>query len=210
MAGIGACFLCLALAACGTPPWKQAGATTASPVPVETVVTGTPSPTSSPTPTPTPTPVKVKVKNDLAKGSAKRQLGAGGVRLRVTYYSTLNMSKWTPAATKPLNLSMTASFPDGSRQDIFLSSVTVNTDVRGPDGPLSSPEPLTDQAPITPGYLVTSPSSYVKVFNLPAVETGATSLTLNLTYELLAQAAPKSKQYLRQSTNDTLVIALAP
>lgn len=194
---IGAAVLCLALAGCGTPPWKE-NSTAATPA----------APVITATATPTPTPKPVKVKNDLAKGSAKRELGAGGVKIAVNYWSTLEMGKWTPAATKPLNLSMTASFNDGSKQDIFLNSLTVTTDVQGPEGALTSPEVLSDRAAVTPGYLVKSPSSYVKVFQIPELEAGATQVTINLTYDLLAQAAPKSKQYLSQSASDTLVIPI--
>lgn len=198
---IGITVACLAVAACGTPPWKERS-TAATPPPTEISVTATP--------TPTPTPKPVKVRNDLAKGSARHQLGAGGVKIAVNYWSTLDMGKWTPAATKPLNLSMSASFNDGSTQNIYLRALTVTTDVQGPEGALTSPEPLTDQAPVTPGYLVKAPSSYVKVFQIPEVEAGATQLTMNLTYDLLAQSAPKSKEFLSQSTSDTLVVPLVP
>lgn len=196
---VGALVVCLTLAACGTPPWKE-NSTGATPVPTEVAVTATP----------TPTPKPAKVRNDLAKGSARHQLGAGGVKLSVNYWSTLDLGQWTPAATKPLNLSMSASFNDGSTQNIYLRSLTMTTDVRGPEGALASPEPLADQAPVTPGYLVKAPSSYVKVFQIPAVESGATAVTINLTYDLLAQSAPKSKEYLSQSTSDTLVVPLIP
>jgi hypothetical protein len=190
--------LCLVpvLSGCGTPPWKEAKAT---PTPTDSVTV---------TPTPTPTPTKSTVKNDLAKGSAKHQLGAGGLRATVNYWSTLEMGRWTPQATKPLNLSITAAFGDGSKQDIFLNNVTLTTDVNGPEGALVSPDPLSDAASTPPGYLVTSPNSYVKVFNIPRLEDAATSATLTLTYEFLAQSKPKSHTYLKQSTSDTLVVAL--
>ena len=186
------------LAGCGSPPWEQDAASSASPAA-----------TTSPTTSPSPSPVRPKVQNDLAKGSAKRKLTAGGVTLAVTYFSTLDMGRWTPAATKPLSLGLSGSFADGSEQDIFLNQVTANIDVTGPDGPLPTAEPLEDQADVTPGYLITSPSSYSQVFTVPALPAEATSLTLNLTYELLAQSAPKSQTYLKQSASDTLVISLA-
>lgn len=197
--------LCLTLAGCGTPPWKE-GSTAATPAPVSAAP-----PSTATTPSPTPTPKAAKVRNDLAKGSAKHQLSAGGVKISVSYWSTLDMASWTPEATKPLNLSLSADFTDGSDQNLFLSSVTLTADVKGAEGTtLQPPEPLVDQAPVTPGYLITSPSSYVKVFSIGEVDQGATSLTLNLTYEVLAQSAPKSKQFLKQSAGDTLVIALRP
>lgn len=191
----------LLLSGCGVPPWRQAQSGSGS------AGSTTAAPTLSPTPSPTPSVAKVK--NDLAKGSAKRQLGAGGLRMNVTYWSTLDMGRWTPAATKPLNLSLTAAFADGSTQDVYLNNVAVTMNVAGPDGPLTSPDPLTDATSVPPGYLVTSPNSYVKVFDLPRFEDAATSVTVTLTYELLAQSKPKSHTYLKQSASDSLVIALA-
>ena len=164
---------------------------------------------ASPTPTPTPS-ASPKIKNDLGKGSAKSELTAGGVQLKINYWSTLNIGEWTPAATKPLSLSMNGRFADGATQDIFLNNVTVTIDVHGPEGQLPAPADLTDIASVSPGYLITAPNAYVKVFNLPGLDPQAESITLNLTYELLVQRAPKSKTYLKQSAGDTLVIALAP
>jgi hypothetical protein len=187
----------LALTGCGTPPWQTDD------------VESSPTPTVSATPTPTPTPsASPKIKNDLAKGSAKSDLTAGGVQLKINYWSTLNIGQWTPAATKPLSLSMNGRFADGATQDIFLNNVTVTIDVHGPEGQLPAPADLTDIASVSPGYLITAPNAYVKVFNLPGLDPQAESITLNLTYELLVQRAPKSKTYLKQSAGDTLVIAL--
>ncbi|GAA1434969.1 hypothetical protein GCM10009616_30760 [Microlunatus lacustris] len=185
----------LLLAGCGTPPWDEGASATASPVP-----SASPSPSAS---------KPAEVQNDLAKGSAERTLTAGGVELAVTYFSTLDLGRWTPAATKPLSLALSASFADGSEQDIFLKQVRATVDVAAPDGPLPAAEPLVDQASVAPGYLVTSPISYSQVFTVPTLPPEATTLTLNLTYELLAPSAPKSKTYLKQSASDTLVIALA-
>jgi hypothetical protein len=190
---LAALLLLPLLGACGSPPWDQEAASAASP---------------SASASPSPSPSAPKVKNDLAKGSVKRQLAAGGVTLSVNYFSTLSMQRWTPEATKPLSLGVSGSFGDGSKQDIFLSTVTANIDVQGAEGPLAAPEPLADQADVAPGYLIKSPSSYSQVFTLPALPPAARSVTLNLTYELLAQSAPKSKTYLKQSASDTLVIAL--
>jgi hypothetical protein len=187
----------LLLTGCGAPPWQ---ADDPEPTPTSTVSA---SPTATPTPSASP-----KIKNDLAKGSAKSDLTAGGVQLKINYWSTLNIGEWTPAATKPLSLSMNGRFADGATQDIFLNNVTVTIDVHGPEGQLPAPADLTDNASIPPGYLVTAPNAYVKVFNLPGLDPQAESITLNLTYELLVQSAPKSKTYLKQSAGDTLVIAL--
>lgn len=129
--------------------------------------------------------------------------------LETTYYSTLPLQKWTPEASKPLTVSVSGRFPDGSKQDIFLSDVEVRIDVTGPDGPLPGPEPLTDQASVSPGYLIRSPSAYGQVFTIPALPGQARAVTLNITYRLLAPTAPQATTYFKQSTNDTLSLALA-
>ncbi len=211
-AAIALSTLCLViLAGCGTPPWREkpltaapndsaspAGSSTASVPPTAGTASAQPSKT---------TPA---VRNDLAKGSAKRSLEAGGVRMSINYWSALSMGDWTAAALKPLNMSASAVFIDGSKQDIFLAKVTVNIGVEGPDGPLKAPAALVDDASLTPGYLITSPSSYGQVFTIPAVPEGATSVSLALTYELLAQTAPKAKTFAKQTASDTLIIPIVP
>jgi len=199
LAVLASLLAAVVLTGCGEPPWQVDDP---EPSPAATV---------SATPTPTPTPsASPKIKNDLGKGSAKSELTAGGVQLKINYWSTLNIGQWTPAATKPLSLSMNGRFADGATQDIFLNNVTVTIDVHGPEGQLPAPADLTDVASVSPGYLITAPSAYVKVFNLPGLDPQAESITLNLTYELLVQRAPKSKTFLKQSAGDTLVIALGP
>jgi hypothetical protein len=149
------------------------------------------------------------VVNDLSRGSLKRTLGAGGVKLSVVYYSTLSMADWTPAATKPLTLSLVADFVDGSTQNIYLTEARLAIDVAGDDGPLAPLKPIVDQASVKPGYLVKAPTSYGQVFTVPALPSGARAVTVNFTYELLVQSAPKSKEFSRQSAADTVTIALA-
>ena len=117
-----------------------------------------PAPPTAGTASAQPSKTTGSVRNDLAKGSAKRSLEAGGVRMSINYWSALSMGDWTAAALKPLNMSASAVFIDGSKQDIFLAKVTVNIGVEGPDGPLKAPAALVDDASLTPGYLITSPS----------------------------------------------------
>ena len=198
----------LLVGGCGAPPWQQSrpGGPTAidssAPTGTGTSAPSVASPSASPTPVAPP--------NDLAKGSLKRQLTAGGIDLEATYYSTLPLQRWTPAASKPLTVAVSGRFPDGSRQDIYLSDVEVRVDVTGSEGPLPGPEPLRDQATVSPGYLIRSPSTYGQVFTVPALPAQARGVTLNVTYQLLAPTAPQAKTYLKQSANDTLSIPLAP
>jgi hypothetical protein len=193
--------LILACAGCGTPPWRENAAATPPPTVTPTQARTTTAPPAQPTTAP---------QNDLATGSAKRKLEAGGVRISINYWSTLPMSDWTSAAAKPLNLSASAKFIDGSKQDIFFSQVSVNVAVQGPKGPLAAPSALVDKATLIPGYLVTSPNSYGQVFTIPAVTARATSVTLDLTYEILAQTAPKARTYAKQTASDSLVIPIQP
>jgi hypothetical protein len=192
--------LALTSAGCGTPPWKEAS-TAASPAATSV--------TPSHTPTATPSKAQGVQRNDLIKGSVKRKLGAGGMALTINYYSTLSLAKWTPSATKPLTMSASAKFNDGAKQDIFLRTVVMRIDVAGAKGALAGPEPLKDEAGVSPGYLIKAPNAYGGIFTLPALPDDATSVTLNITYELLAPSTPKSKIYAKSSANDTLVIALA-
>ncbi len=183
---------------CSTPPWEEAAAG-ASP---------TPSAAPSATVLPTPTPTRAKVKNDLSRGVAKHTLDAGAIELKTVYYSTMPMAQWTPQASKPLTLSLTAGFPGGYKQDIYLAEVDVRIDVTGADGPLTPPAPIVDAATVSPGYLVKKPNSYGNVFTVPAVDEAAQSVTLTFTYQLLAPAKPKSKVYTKQVATDTVTVAI--
>ena len=174
---------------------------------------GTASPSSSaaasPSATATPSAAARPVHNDLAKGSLKRKLSAGGVQLTVNYWSTLDLADWTPAAAKPVNLSATGAFADGSEQDIFLTSVSLAVAVSGPTGALQAPATQTDEASVKPGYVITKPNSYGGVFTVGSVDPTATSVTLTFTYQLLQQTAPKAKTYSKQTAVDALTVPLA-
>ena len=86
---------------------QQASSSTASAPPTAGTASAQPSKT---------TPA---VRNDLAKGSAKRSLRRVGSECPSNYWSALSMGDWTAAALKPLNMSASAVFIDGSKQDIF-------------------------------------------------------------------------------------------
>ncbi len=206
-AGGLALLLVLAGTGCGTPPW-QTGASSASPGPATKTAGATASPSRA-TAAPAPSTPAGPVQNDLSTGSAKRTIDAGGVRLKINYWSTLDLADWTGPAGKSLNLSASAKFIDGSEQDIFLSKVSVNVAVAGAAGPLTGPDPLVDSSSVSPGYLITSPSSYGQVFTIPALATGARAVTLTITYELLVQSAPKAKTYAKQTGSNDLVIPIA-
>ncbi|SER16421.1 hypothetical protein [Microlunatus flavus] len=189
----------LVAAGCSTPPWEAATAT------------ASPSPRATPaaTPSPSPTPKKARIKNDLSRGVAKHTLDAGAIELKTVYYSTMPMAQWTPEASKPITLSLTAGFPGKYKQDIYLAELDVRMDVLGPDGPLAAPSPIVDTATVSPGYLIKKPNSYGNVFTVPALPDDAQSVTLTFTYQLLAPDKPKSKVYTKQVTTDTVTVAIS-
>ena len=192
----------LVAAGCSTPPWEAARAS-ASPSAAPTVKPAVASVTPSPTPT------RARPKNDLSKGVAKHTLDAGAIELKAVYYSTMPMAQWTPEANKPVTLSLTAGFPGGYKQDIYLGELDVRIDVTGPDGPLAAPAPIVDTATVSPGYLIKKPNSYGNVFTVPAVPAGAESVTLTFTYQLLAPDKPKSKVYTKQVATDSITVAIS-
>jgi hypothetical protein len=154
----GGAALVLGLAACGTPPWEDqgsgSGAARASATPSRIVV----------------------VHNDLATGSVKRTLQAGDIKLDVTYYSSLDIGKWTATADKPLSLSASATLDSDQGQNVYLNRITVSTTVQGPKGALPAPAAQSDQASVQPGYFIKHPYAYGPTFILPPVSPSATSL----------------------------------
>ena len=129
--------------------------------------------------------------------------------MKVTYWSTLDLGKWTPQVPKPLNVVASATLDGGAKgQNVYLSAVRVGTVATGEDGGAQPLDPVTDTAEVKPGYLITKPSSYQQVFTLPAASAGSTAVQITVTYELLIQSAPESKTYLRQATSDTFQVPL--
>ena len=190
---------------CSTPPWQQ-GASASPAASASPSVSGTPSASATPTPTST-----AQVQNDLSKGSLKRTLTAGAAELKVTYWSTLDLGEWVPQVPKPLNVVASATLDGGAKdQNVYLSAVKVATTAYGADGTPVVLDPVEDTADVKPGYLVTKPSSFQQVFSIPAAPEGSTAVQMTITYELLIQAAPDSKTYLRQATSDTFQVPLVP
>jgi len=165
---------------------------------------------ATPTPTPTSSGEITSVENDLATGSVERTLAAGNISLGINYWSDLPMDQWTPAANKPLNLSMIATLAGDEGQRIYLSKVTVVAAVDGKNGSLAAPASLVDEANVAPGYQVKAPYSYSQSFVLPPLDPAATSISLAITYELLLQTTPTSAEYAKQTATDLLTIAIAP
>jgi hypothetical protein len=93
-------------------------------------------------------------------------------------------------------------------QKIYLTRVTVTITARDDTGPLDSPRPLVDTANISPGFIVTFPYTYGQDFVVPSLDEGATSVTLDFTYEFLLQVSKDSRDYYKQTAIDTLVVPI--
>jgi hypothetical protein len=184
----------LTLTSCGTPPWADPSVAPSA---------------SHQASTTTPKATIVPIVNDLASGSAKRTLTAGDITLTVTYWSDLSMKKWTAAANKPLSISATATLGTDQGQSVYLSKLTITPAVSNGSKALPSPDPLSDPASVSPGYLVKSPYSYSQTFTLPPLDSHATSIALTIDYELLLQSTPTSAAYAKQAVSDHLTIAIA-
>jgi hypothetical protein len=144
--------------------------------------------------------------NDLRTGHLTRSLKAGDVKLTVEYSLRNRVERWAPGVDQPLTVSMTTD--SQSRQKIYLSRVTADLEVSDVTGHLDSPDAVVDKADLSPGFLVTFPSSYTEVFLLPSLPDEATRLTIDFRYELLfLQPRSNPRDFAKQTATDTLVIS---
>jgi hypothetical protein len=186
----------LALAACsGPPPWESPGAT-------EPEGTAGASPSASPT-------VPAPVPNDLSSGSTERTLTAGPVTATVNYWSTLDMSQWTPGAIKPVSIGLSTTVVPNDGQKVFLQKATMIAVPADGSTTFDALSPQTDQSTVAPGYLVLDPYSYSQTFNVGAVPADAATVTLQFTYDFLVQTAPDANEYAKQTATDTVTVAIA-
>lgn len=135
--GVMLAVLGVALVGCGTPPW-EGNAPTSAPAPEVSA-------------TPLPTATVESIVNELAGGVTEHSLVAGDASLTVRYWSTLMMDKWVASANKPVSLSLQSTLGTDRGQGVYLSRVSLSTQVVGPLGPLPSPPAVVDQSNLTPG-----------------------------------------------------------
>lgn len=172
--------------------------------------------TSSAPPSPTRADEEPKaIRNDLKSGKLSRRLATGDVVVRVDYATTLKTAQWTTTATKPFRVTATAKLSgDGQQPKIYLSKLTVSLDVRDDTEQVESPLPLTDEAAIVPGFLLSSPATYGQEFFIPGLVPGSRSLTMRIRYELLLESLASSeattKDYSRRTVTDIVVVPIAP
>ncbi len=154
-------------------------------------------------------------RNDLKSGKLSRKLSSGDVAVRVNYATSLPIAEWTASATKPIGVTATASMAgDEPKQKIYLSKLTITLDARDETGEVDPPQPLTDEAAIDPGFLVSDPASYRQEFFIPGLIPGSTTLTLRMRYELLLESSSGSgdsetKDYSRRTVTDIVVVPIA-
>lgn len=120
------------------------------------------------------------------------------------------MDHWTAGAKKTLSLALSATLGTDTGQQVYLSTLTVDYVVNGPDGVIAGgPAQFVDRAVVVPGYLVKVPYSYSQNLVVSTLDPAATSVDVTLAYEILVQAAPASSDYAKQTATDTLKIAIA-
>jgi hypothetical protein len=150
--------------------------------------------------------------NDLKTGHLARTLEVGNVKVAVEYSLRNRVERWSPGIAQPLTVSMTTVGRSGQAQSgrkIYLSRVTADLEVSDATGHLDSPEALVDKAGISPGFLVTSPSSYTEVFLLPSLPDEATRLSIDFRYEMLIlQPRSSPRDFAKETVIDTVVISV--
>lgn len=153
--------------------------------------------------------VAAPVPNDLSSGSTQRDLQAGAVAATVDYWSDLSMDRWTAAAIKPISMSMVTTVTPDDGQKVYLQKASMIAVPTGPAETFEALEAQVDAATVSPGYLVLSPYSYSQTFNVGPVPAGATSVTVQFTFDFLVQTTPTSNEFAKQTATDVLTIAIA-
>lgn len=193
------------------------GVSGCSPDPVS--VTPVPGPTTSAAPTAAPSPAveptgakptaQGRAPNDLAKSPLKRTFSSGGLTFNVEYATPAPVDTWTANGPKTVRVSLTALNNRSSGQKLYLTRASVRSTVLGQNEDLPGPDPIVDTANLSPGYLVTFPYSYDQSFAIPALDDAATAVQLEFKYEVVSLVDKKSKDYTKQTANDTVRIPLS-
>jgi hypothetical protein len=152
------------------------------------------------------------IRNDFAKLPLKRALDAGPLTVNVEYKTTLAVKDWRSGVSKPIRVTLTSINRRKEGQKIYLSKATATVTAYDEEGPVDGPKTITDGANITPGYIVTFPSTYNQTFSLPALDESAVKVTVDFTYEL-AQQVDKDKagvrDFAKQVATDSITVPLA-
>ncbi|MGC5628740.1 hypothetical protein ACPYO6_12490 [Georgenia sp. Z1344] len=153
-------------------------------------------------PAPVAGPGVPTVVDDLATGSAERQLVAGAAVLEVDYWSTLPRDEWSPSGTKPLTLVVGADAPGAT----LLASLTVEVDRLTVDGWQSVPDDAVTQPFVTAsGADVLLPSTAGASVLVGDVEDDTRALRYTFVYTVTSTDHPLPVQAV---ATDTLVVTL--
>ena len=128
-------------------------------------------------------------RNDLKKIPLKRSVKAGPLTARVEYTTALPIKDWRTGVPRPVQVNLTAVNRVNRSQNVYLLRATAEVTAHGDNGFVDRPPPIVDVANIIPGFIVKSPSDYNQIFNLPPVDSSATRLTIEFTYELVIQVS---------------------
>lgn len=156
-------------------------------------------------------PTPTAVRNDLARLPLKRALNAGPVTVNAEYTTRLALQNWKAQIGKPLQVSATAANRRKSGQKIYVTKVGMTVTAYDEAGQLDVPQSLTDTPSIGPGYFVTFPNTYNQTFVIPAVDSGATHITIDISYELVLEVdrTKLGRDFAKQVATDTIAVPLA-
>lgn len=185
----------------GPAPARQVAAITplepaATPEPSSPApATATPSPAATPATTPVaaPAPVPVVITNDLANGSVSHDLGAAGNHLIVDYWTTSNVTTWTPESSPIIQLSAKVA---GTIEDKIIKITRFNARVDALSAVLAND---------TGDFAIGDPDSYSSAVLIPS-HPGATNTRIVFTFDLLTETAPGTGVFTRQTVMDSLTI----
>lgn len=196
--------LTLMLTVSGCAGGVRTGSGEGSPSPVASAPTAATARTGRPS-----SPGSTARRDDLSSGRAAQTFPAGNLSVNATYATTLPTTKWTPSATKQVDVTVSAMDNASGKTKVYLSRVTCTISASDDTGPIAGPSTLTDTANINPGYLASFPYSYEQVFTVPTVDEGATGLTFSFKYELLTAVSDDTKDYTKQTAVSTIQVPLA-
>lgn len=135
----------------------------------------------------------------------------GSLTVDVQYNTRLSVDQWQPERSKPLHVSLTAVNKKKEGQKIYLSRLTGTITAYDEADQVGDSRTVSDTANISPGFIVTFPNTYNQSLALPPVDSSATTMTLDLTYELVLEV-DKTKQgnrdFSKQVATDTIVVPL--
>ncbi|GAA3579334.1 hypothetical protein GCM10022197_41020 [Microlunatus spumicola] len=167
-------------------------------VPLPDITTAPPA-EQAPSTAPSDTP-SVQTTDELANGTARHVVRSGGLTIAVDY-SVAVPTRWTSDGGTPVQVEV--SVRDRSRK-IYLTRTTMRFVVNDGSSSLPGPDPIVDTTNLTPGYLVTTPYTYVQSFSVPPVDRTARAMTLNVKLELVSLVDKKAKDYSKQTVTDSL------